>query len=769
MPHPPLPCRILVADDEDMNLRIFREVLAPEVSTGSRLDDLASELFQTRTAERVQSFDPVLVRQGEDAVEAVRSALEADQPFCLAFLDVRMPPGMDGITAAERIRALDPDIQIVIITAFSDVNPQEIARRVPPADRLLYVQKPFHPQEIRHFASSLGAKWRTQRELDAIRADLERRVEARTRELTAAHEQLAESERLYRTIFETTGTAMTILEADTTISLANGEFERLSGFSRQEVENRMGWTEFVHPDDLARMREFHKQRRLSDAAAPTTYEFRFQPRNGRTLNVLLTVGMIPGTDHSVASLLDITERKQAEERLAHQAFHDELTGLANRALFMDRLARCIRVSQRREDYRFAMLFLDLDRFKVVNDSLGHLAGDAVLQSMAQALAATVRAEDTLARFGGDEFAVLLEDVQDIRNPIHVAERIQEALAVPVRFDEHEVFATASMGIVLSSGDYESPEHVLRDADIAMYRAKGEGGARFKVFSKRMHEHALGMLKLETDLRKAVAAREFEAFFQPVVRVADLAITGFEALARWRHPERGLVSPLEFIPAAEETGLVAAIDQFMLEQACARLAEWRNGPDAPCDLNIAVNFSVSDFTRPDILHIVRRVLAENGLSPRQLRLELTESTLMQSGSAAVETLGALRAEDIRLAIDDFGTGYSSLAYLTSHPIDALKIDRSFVADMEPSAEAREIVRTIVALAHTLGMEVVAEGVETRPQFTLLQELGCDYVQGYLFSPPIPAAEVVALAARGGLCRPRTLEQALKQPQEQGQEG
>lgn len=437
---------------------------------------------------------------------------------------------------------------------------------------------------------------------------------------------------------------------------------------------------------------------------------------------------------------DITERKKAEERLQHDAFHDALTGLPNRALFLDRLS--VIVAKRRRYYLFAVLFLDLDRFKVINDSLGHMAGDQLLEDVARRLESCLRPGDTVARFGGDEFAILLDDIKDVSDSIRIAERIQTDFAAPFRLEEQDVFTSVSIGIALGATGFDSPDDLLRDADTAMYRAKLQGKARHEVFDKEMHSRAVALLKLETDLRRAVERQEFSIAYQPIVALQTGKIIGFEALLRWQHPERGLVYPAEFIAMAEETGLIVPISRWVMQQACSQLCAWQKHPQC-AGLTISINLSGKHFMQRDLLNHITQTLKETALDPALLKLEITESVLMQNADAAATTMFKLKALNVEIHIDDFGTGYSSFSYLHRFPFDTLKIDRSFVSRMAVNEESLEIVRTMMMLARNLGKEVIAEGIETTRQLALLRELECNNGQGFHFSQPVDHSKAEAL--------------------------
>ncbi len=435
----------------------------------------------------------------------------------------------------------------------------------------------------------------------------------------------------------------------------------------------------------------------------------------------------------------ITERKRAEQQLLHSAFYDALTDLPNRALFVDRLGRGLKHYRRHGGKGFAVLFLDLDRFKNVNDSLGHLRGDQLLVAASERLLRCVRTGDTVARFGGDEFAVYVDAPEDMADVTRIAERIQKEFEQPFKLGEREVFATASIGIALSKSGYKDSEELLRDADTAMYRAKGRGGARFQVFDTEMHAHAVAMLQMETELRLALERDELRLYFQPIVSLASGRLAGFETLVRWEHPQRGLVTPDVFIPLAEEIGIIVELGEWALHAACRQMSVWRDHSKAQTrPLRIGVNVSSRQFAQGDLVGQIRRNVSEAGLSsgPITLTLEITETTIMEHLGEAAEILALLKPLGVQVSVDDFGTGYSSLAYLRRLPIDTLKIDHTFVQ----GRGNHEIVRAIIALARNLGLQVVAEGIESREQCDLVRGLQCDYGQGFLFGRAVsePAA-------------------------------
>ncbi|HKY44012.1 MAG TPA: EAL domain-containing protein [Pyrinomonadaceae bacterium] len=426
--------------------------------------------------------------------------------------------------------------------------------------------------------------------------------------------------------------------------------------------------------------------------------------------------------------------EETKEHFRHAAFHDSLTGLPNRAMFTELLKAEIESSQRLDGHIFAVLFLDLDRFKNINDSLGHTHGDLLLVAFAERLERTLRPVDTLARFGGDEFAILLSGMTDATDAVRVAQRIHDELSQPFVLDKNSAFATASIGIALSSTGYDRADDILRDADIAMYRAKENGKARYELFDHGMHARAVSRLQLESDLRHAIEQKEFCVYYQPIVCLQTGRLAGFEALVRWNHPRRGIVSPADFIPVAEETGLIVPIGQWVLNEACSHVRQWQIDSPSHRSLSLSVNLSARQVAQPDLLERIKEALETSKLNPHCLKLEITESVVMENAEAAALMFKQLRSLGVQLSIDDFGTGYSSLSYLHRFPLNYLKIDRSFVMRLT-TANDNAIVRTISTLARNLGMEVIAEGIETEEQYQQLKMLGCEYGQGYLFSRPV----------------------------------
>lgn len=570
----------------------------------------------------------------------------------------------------------------------------------------------------------------------------QQRIEAAMAQAEQAERHLAElqeSEERFRSAFDYAAIGMALVAPDGKWLQVNRALCQILGYSEEELL-ATDFQSLTHTDDLDPARRYIAQL-LVDRIPASQMETRYIHKLGHAVWVLLSASVARDVhSHSlrlIFQIQDITDRKRAEEQLLHDAFHDALTGLPNRALFMDHLKLAIARTQRHPEQMFAVLFLDFDRFKIINDSLGHMVGDQLLVAIARRLEQGLRPGDTVARLGGDEFTILLEDLTHPEEAVALAERLQADLTAPFSLFGNEVFASASIGITPSTMGYQKPEEVLRDADTAMYQAKSAGKARHALFDKGMHARALKLLQLENDLRRAVERQEFFIVYQPIVSLETARLVGFEALVRWRHPERGLINPVDFITVAEETGFIVPIGQWVLEEACRQMREWQTQCGEKLPLVMSVNLSGKQFAQGNLIEQIVLTLKRTGLEPHQLKLEITESVVMENIEVATGMLEQLRTLGVRLSIDDFGTGYSSLSYLHRLPLDTLKIDRSFVIRMVENQENAEIVRTIVTLAKTLGLDVIAEGVETREQMEHLQRLECENGQGYLFAKPLEA--------------------------------
>jgi diguanylate cyclase (GGDEF)-like protein/PAS domain S-box-containing protein len=676
--------RILVVEDES--------IVAADIQ--DRLESLGYEV-------------PTTVASGEKAVEQA-GALRPD----LVLMDIQLKGRMDGVEAADHIRQRF-GIPVIYLTANADHPTVQRAKVTEPFG---YVIKPFEERELQ----------------TTIEVALYKHQ---------AEQTLKESEERYRLLVELSPEAI-IVESDDKIVYANPAAASLFGAASAETLLGLAVADFVHPDHHENFRAHERHLRGNQQSDLTAEKFVRLDGQVRDVEVVMASVTYGGRLATQILTRDVTERRRAEEQLLHEAFHDSLTGLPNRALFIDHLKLAVNHCRRRPGYLFAVLFIDLDRFKVINDSLGHMVGDELLVTIARRLEICLREGDTIARLGGDEFTILLDGIKDYGDAQRVAERVQEVLEQPFGLAGRELFVTASVGIKYSGDGDEQPEDILRDADTAMYCAKALGKAQYQVFDAKMHTHALTLLEIESDLRRAIEKEEFEVKYQPIVSLESGRIRGFEALVRWRHPERGLILPSDFIPIAEETGLIIQIDRWVLKQSCLQMRRWQEALPVTRRMKISVNLSCKQFMQPTIVGQVLEILQETGLDPGSLKLEITESVMMERGDYAMSVLEQLSGAGIELSLDDFGTGYSSLSYIHHFPVTALKIDQSFIKRIGREQNG-EIVRAVVALARNLGLEVVAEGIETVMQLNQLKALGCEQGQGYYFSEPIDEESATGL--------------------------
>ncbi len=618
----PVPRRILVIDDNEAIHEDFRKILAPPARSPA-LSAAKAALFGTAAnnppAEARPEFELDTALQGQAGVEKARAALERGEPYQVAFVDMRMPPGWDGLTTIKHLWRADAAVQTVICTAHSDYSLEQITDELGVSDRLLMLKKPFDPVEILQLATALSEKWRAQRAAALKLDELERMVQARTAEIE------------------------------------------------------------------------------------------------------------------------------------HAMLHDRLTGLPNRTLIVTHLETCIQRRRRNPNYKFAVLFLDFDRFKLINDSLGHETGDLLLIEISDRLRNSLRATDqichqsTPSRLGGDEFVVLLDDLREEHDAARVAERLLDVLIEPHEIEGQKLHATASIGIATSDRNYERAGDMLRDADTAMYRAKAGGRNRYVMFDRHMHEQVMARLSLETELRKAVREDGLGLHYQPIVRLSDGSLSGFEALVRWSHPTQGPVPAAELIAVAEDTGLIQPLSISLLRIACRQLRAWHARVGGAEQLLMSVNLSRKQLIDPDLVGKIARTLRDADLPPGSLILEITESTVIDDKDAALAVFEQLKELGVWLHLDDFGTGYSSLSCLYQLPLSGLKIDRAFIQDICRRGAHAVVLRSIVQIARAFNLQVIAEGVETTEQFALLRELDIDYAQGYLFGKPAAAEDVEHLVA------------------------
>ena len=692
--------RILIIDDNPAIHDDFRKILIRQEQS-SALDEMASQLFGADAPAPLEhkrrSYEITSAFQGEQGFELVRASALQDQRFSLAFVDMRMPPGWDSVETIEKLWSVDPELQIVICTAYSDYAWEDILEKFGESDRLLILKKPFDTVEVCQLACALTEKWRLARHAHLKLSQLESMVGEQTQQLVTTNRKLEveiAERRLSEDAVKASESRYALAAAGSNDGLWDWDLEHdkiffsarwklMLGYQEQDLtDTPEEWLGRAHPEDRARL-DTDLAAHFDGREAMFCGEYRVRGKDGHYRWMLcrgLAVRDGQGKALRIAgSQTDMTDRKLAEEQLRHDACHDSLTGLANRVLLTDRLERCLLRTKRNPEYMFALLFLDLDKFKVINDSLGHVVGDKLLVQIAARFAGALRVSDTialgmhrscLARVGGDEFVVLLDGLRDAADAVRVAERIQRTLAQPFVIDGHEVFTGTSIGIAPNRPGYETAEEILRDADTALYQAKAKGRGGYTLFNEGMHAHALTRWRIENELRRAIAGDELRLVYQPIIDLRSGEIVECEALVRWHHPERGVISPADFIPVAEDTGLIVPLGNWVLRAACNQLKEWQAQRCVSAAFCIGVNLSAKQLSLdPRIVEGIERAIEETGTDPRQIRLEITESAII-SGAVALALLTRIRALGVKFHLDDFGTGYSSLSYLHRMPIDAL---------------------------------------------------------------------------------------------------
>lgn len=560
-------------------------------------------------------------------------------------------------------------------------------------------------------------------------------------------EYLSQNQERYSLAMQASNDGLWDWDLKTNKILYSERWKEMLGFNDDEISDTADeWLSRVHPEDHDRVRA-SIDAYLEGTTSNFEIEYRIRHFSDNYLWMMAKGLAIRTSDgratRFAGSQTDVSERKSNEEQMIHDALHDTLTSIPNRTLLLDRIRQSLVRRKRYPKTSFAIIFIDLDRFRLVNESLGHIHGDELLQLISARLKETIPISDTVARLGGDEFSILLQDINSVRDVEVIAKDIQNLFSKPFFLGDREVFASASMGIAHSDNDYKTPEEILRDAELAMYRAKREGKSQSIVFQPQFRQSSLSPIDLDTDLRRALDRDEMELHYQPIISMRDRTISGFEALLRWSHRSRGVISPNEFIPLAEETGLIYDLGQWVLGKACKQIAAWNKSKKKEDQLEISINLSSRQFSDPNLVEGIVENIEKSGFDAEFLKIEITESALMQNAQRSVSMLNQLKDLNIKVCVDDFGTGYSSLSYLHTFPIDTLKIDRSFVHDMSRNFRNMEIIRTIIMLAHNLKLDVIAEGVETGEQDAQLSALGCQFAQGFYFSRPINSSDAALL--------------------------
>ncbi len=693
-----------------------------------------------------QSYDIELAESGVEALE-VFSYLAIDQISVPLIICDQNLSDMRGDQLLRHLQSTHASTRKILLTGMASLD--AIVNAINSASLYRYIAKPWDETDLGLTVKGALQSFQQDQQLLDHNKTLRQMNQLLQQEITErqqVQQKLQASEQRLESILGSLEDIVWSVSLETrTLDYLNPAVEIVYGRTATEFfQTPALWLDIVHPEDQP---DVQLARQSWPEMQTLDLEYRIIRPNG-DIRWVRDRGRVIFDETGIPLRLDgithdITEQKLTQSRMQHDALHDSLTGLPNRTLLIDRIEQSLKRHQREESYHFALLFIDLDRFKFVNDSLGHALGDQLLITIAQMLRSCVRQADTVARLGGDEFTILLDNLPNNTNATDTATRILEQLASPIQLNGHTVFTGASIGIVIQSSEYPDSTSLLRDADIAMYRAKAMGKNRYVVFNAQMYDQTRQLMQLESDLRLACEnIQDFVLHYQPIISLRTGKLTGFEALIRWNHPHKGLVSPADFIPIAEDTGLIVPLGRWVVQAACQQIrALCDQYPKIP-HFSISVNLASQQLEDPEFVTDLDQILALTQIEGNYLKLELTESMLMDHADATIERLEQIRNRNIQLSLDDFGTGYSSLSYLNRFPLDTIKIDRSFVSRMQTSHEDLEIIRTIITLAHTLDMDVVAEGIESIEQKQQLSDLGCDQGQGYLFSHPLAADHIAS---------------------------
>ncbi len=719
--------RIIVIDDNPSIHHDFVTILKTE--SFHPIDTMSAELFgHDVNTSQLPQFEIDVASQGQEGVQRIQEALQQGNPYALAFVDIRMPPGWDGIETIQHIWALDKDIQVVICTAYSDYSWEETIAHLGTTDNLLILKKPFDNVSVRQLASALTTKWQLANKTRHYTTMLKQQVASRTM-------SLQNSLSLIKSTFESSSDGIILLNNDEEIIDYNNKLVDMLQVPNFILESKNGGSfltylcqQLKNPDEFsAKMQELKQQ---SDEISIDVIKF----KNGRIFECYSQPHRL--NDEIIGRIIDfrdITKRAMLEQKLQYQATHDSLTGLANRVMLHDCLKSAINNAQV-NGTQFAVLFIDFDRFKLINDSLSHSIGDELLKVASKRLQAAIGSADTLSRLGGDEFVIILTNTENIEGKVSkLITLFQEPFDF---FNGRQVTLTASIGVSFYPKDGDTIDVLLRNADAAMYKAKSQKGNKYNFYTAQMNMESLAILDQEMELRNAIQKGEFFLCYQPQVDMTSEKIIAVEALIRWKHPKKGILPPLDFIPLAEETGLIVPIGEWAMQAACMQNKAWQDQGFPP--IRVAVNVTAQQFKQYNLVENIRNILQVTGLNPKYLELELTENVIL-SNPEIIRVVTELKKLGVIIAIDDFGTGYSSLSYLHKIPLDRLKIDSSFIQHIQSKTDDEVIIRAVIAMAKSLNLEVLAEGVETPDQVNFLKKNQCSEVQGYYFSKPLNTVE------------------------------
>lgn len=701
--------RILVIDDDTRIHEDFRKILG-EKDVKTEYDEIEAKLFSNEDSyENAIVYELESVYQGEDGYKKVIEANEQGRPFAMAFVDMRMPPGWDGLETIKKIWEIDSQIQLVICTAYSDYSWNEVLYHLGASDRLIILKKPFDMVEVQQLSTALTTKWSLSCE-----------------SISRLH-QIEVSEEKYRTVVDSVDDTIMTLDKEGNIKFVNRNPWDL-------VNQEVGGNYYIDIKEDDRQKVMQTVKEVFESGQQKRVEYATTTADNNTIWSEGRISPYYKNNEVVAATLiasDISARKELDWQLRH----DELTKLANRAYFSTFMESCL--CKKEKGKQFAVLYIDLDRFNLINDCFGHEIGDKLLIQISKRLSNEIRRDELLARLGGDEFAILKCMEVNQGAVEKYASLLNEILKQPMVIDGIDIYPSASIGVVLVGDDDTEVTTILRDADAALYHAKEKGRNRFECFDQAMRDQIVKRVDIGSELRKAIEGDEFEVYYQPFTNLKEKRVSGFEALIRWNHPEKGMISPEDFIPIAEETGLIFLITRKVLTLVCLKLKEWESAGFN--DIKVAVNCSARDFNEQDMQGTIEKIISETGANINHLELEITESGIMEDVNNTIENMRKLADMGLNISIDDFGTGYSSFSYIKKFSIDKLKIDREFVKDTPQDEDDVAIIEAIIAMAHRLKLRVVAEGVETAEQLAFLKKADCDVIQGYFLGRPMPADE------------------------------
>ncbi|CEK12051.1 GGDEF/EAL-containing response regulator [Legionella hackeliae] len=722
--------KILIIDDNPAIHSDFIKILTTKNTLeDNELANFEHQIFGKKRSSELPTFRLITAMQGREGVAKIAEGLEDNDPYALAFVDIRMPPGWDGVETARKIWELDPNIQIVLCTAYSDYTWEETIQHLGQRENLLILKKPFDSIAVRQLSCALSKKWQLLQESRAYTQLLETQVKERT-------QSLQESLSVTRGTLESSADGILVVNNQNQVIDYNENLMKMFQISKAAL---------VEQEAQHILEYLAEKIETPDVFLKFTSKLANSKKNSKTMTLkckdrrILEIYTQPYKLHDTISgriwcFRDITKRALLEEQLHHQATHDSLTQLPNRVLLTDRLSQLISYSKRNNSM-FCVLFFDLDRFKLINDSFSHIAGDKLLQDVVQRIRQVMREEDTLARLGGDEFVALLKS-HDETNVAKIAKKLLDVFHTPFEVNSHQIWITPSIGIATFPRDGETIDELLRNADIAMYRAKEQGGNQFQFYTYSLGKKSVARMEMEAELYQALEKKEFFLCYQPQLDFKTRKLVSAEALIRWRHPKKGILLPINFIPMAEETGLILPIGEWVLQEACKQNKQWQK-LSLP-KIRVAVNVATKQLKHPEFGQVIRRILTETELSPEFLEIEITENVILTSLEATA-IFNDLKKLGIHLALDDFGSGYMLLNHLKIFPIDRIKIDRTYINNIHYNKVDEVIIQAIIAIARSLDLEIVAEGVESSEQIKFLETHECTEGQGYYFCKPLASEE------------------------------